>query len=1031
VRIFTIVLALMTLVVAALAQGATLEELERQVKVDPSVPARAALAEAYLHECLLEKSLAQWQAVLKQDPAHERAKRIVGRLTAQALDLDTHLETLERLIEKGITEGTGDLLTAAAERAGTDPQKARILYLRGALAARMAERARSRASFEAAIRLYPHTRGAAQAKIALAEAELAALPPHPCEAGPPEGAEPDPRPSVAPVVRGGEPLAPARQGTDEARRLLQSVVADDQLADPEVKEMAGLQLLLAETFDLTHQERIAALREVLPKLAAPRVRREALRILARHLQSDQGRWVPEAVETLAVILAAEPPDEEAADVLRQLAEIAAQSREPATLDALLALLRKPPVTNPVLAREAAFIGVEALLARAAAADATAAMQRFVREAHGALDALRPGPADRKRADELRGRALLLEAQKLVALEGPVAALPVLTRAKDHYLRILPGDPESHLESLFRIGRLLETAQEWETAVALCRETATRFPHMPQGSEALLKVARLYHWRMNAPLAALDVYAEYAARYPAELPYRQLDVGARLKQLGYASVLDFQKRNHLNPDGLFGPTSHEKLEELEATFDLIRVQGAADPGVVRGEFVHQTMFGIARDLDLAGRDHDALVAYRLCLSLFPSKREADDALLAAARIFRDNLLFHEALGAYAELIEDFPKGDMTSEAYIEAARCHENLSQWDKARDLYQLYLKKFPKYRHVALCKARIPLLEEIQQYQEFIATNPQSPKLAEAQYQIATILYKQFGNHTKAAVEYARVSERHPKHVRAADALFTAATAQLHAENFPAARKLFAQLVADYTESRLTDDAQYWIGHTHEYAARALGKLDPQRIVLRRRNLESRTRLLADLELRRHYHPDAKPGPDVAEDVWGGDTLGVLASGSKRDRVNADLYRAIRAYQVVVDRFKMGDMVGKALLRIGTIYTQYLKDPEKGMAAFQQLLEHHPGSEEAVGALFQVGAYHLEKKHYDQAIAVYQKFVYNYPQDQRAQDAMVAIARCYIEKKTWDKALDACQTYLNRFPTGKHAPFAREQVTWIRMYHF
>jgi TolA-binding protein len=383
------------------------------------------------------------------------------------------------------------------------------------------------------------------------------------------------------------------------------------------------------------------------------------------------------------------------------------------------------------------------------------------------------------------------------------------------------------------------------------------------------------------------------------------------------------------------------------------------------------------------------------------------------------------------MEDFPKGDKTSEAYVEAAQCHENLGEWDHARDLYQLYLKKFPKYHHVPLCQARVPLLKEIQQYQDFIATSPNSPKLAEAQYQIATILYKQFENHTKAAVEFAKVAERHPRHVRAADALFTAGVAQLRAENFPAARKLFAQLVEAYPDTRLTDDAQYWIGHTYEYAARALGRLDDLRIVLRRRGLEGRARLLADLPLRRHYHPDAQPGPDVPEDVWGGDTLGVLASGARRDRVNADLFRAIRAYQQVADRFKMGDMIGAALLRIGTIYTTYLKDPEKGMAAFQQLLEHHPGSKEAVGALYQVGAYHLEKENYDAAIDVYQKFVYNYQQDPRVEEAMVAIARCYIEKKTWDKALDACQTYLNRFPQGQHADFARNQITWIRMYHF
>ncbi|MBM4035786.1 MAG: tetratricopeptide repeat protein [Planctomycetes bacterium] len=1027
-----ILTALSSLALAAVSwagEGQAIEQLEKQVQANPGdLAARAALAEACLRECDLEKSLAHWQVVLKQAPDHERAKLVVARLTAQALDLDTHLLTLQRLVEKGIVEGTGPLLDAAAQRAATNAQKAHILHLRGLFAAAANDPARAHAHFEAAMRLYPHTTWAAHAAIALAEADFRAATPKPKPAPKPDELLPEQEEATPPASQSAiSNQQSAIQAADRARRLLQSVASDQLLPDPAVKELASLRLLLIDTLSMTNQERVAALRDWLPKAASPAVRRQALDALAQHIAAAQGRWVPEAVEAVAVALKTEPSDDEAAAILRQLRQIAEESRDPATLDALLALLRDAQWKSPALVDDAAMLRVEALLARAAVAAQTAAMQGFMRDAHALLDAA----LDRAAVQVLRGRALLLEAQKLIALEGPLAALPLLTRAKDHYLAILPANPQSHLASLRHIGHLLEQVQEWETAVALYREIATRFPHLPQGRDALIKVARLYEGRLNAPLAALETYAAYAAHYPADLPYRQLDVGQRLRQLGYASVLDFQKQNRLKPDGQFGTASRARLAELEAAFDLIRAQPTPDSGILRGEFVHRQVFAIARALQDAGRDYDALGAYRTFLCLFPTKREGDDALLAVARIFAANTLFSEALGAYAEMMEQFPNGDKTSEAYVEAAKCHENLGEWDAARELYQLYLKKFPKFRHAALCEARIPLLAELRQYEGFIASNPQSPKLAEAQYQIATILYKSFESFPKAAVEFAQVAERHPKHVRAADALFTAGTAQLRAENFPAARELFERLVRDYPDTRLTDDAQFWIGHTHEYAARALGRLDARHVVLKRRSLDARARLLADLPLRRQYHPQAQPGPELPETPWGADTLGVLASGSVRDRVNADLLRAVSAYQQVVDKFKMGDMAGAALLRIGTIHAKYLKDPDKGMAAFQQLLEHHPGSKEAIGALLEVGAYHLEKKNHDEAIKVYQKFVYNYPQEAACEDAMLAIARCHGEKKAWDKALDAFQTYLNRYPQGKHAPFAKDQATWIRMYHF
>ncbi|HUS45058.1 MAG TPA: tetratricopeptide repeat protein, partial [Phycisphaerae bacterium] len=523
------------------------------------------------------------------------------------------------------------------------------------------------------------------------------------------------------------------------------------------------------------------------------------------------------MDAVEAILRTDPPPEAATAELRGLATAVAKGQDAPTLDRLLTALDTLKFKDAALAREARFLRAETLLARAAIEEDAKAMAGRVAAAEKALGDLADAGAsatDRRRLDALRGRSCLVEAQKRLALEGPAQALPVLLEAKARYLEMLRADPAEALARLGSIATLLEHVREWEMAASLGREIAARFPHRVEGRDALLRVARLYEERLDAPMDALEVYAEYAARYPAELPYRQREVGARLQRLGYANVLDFQKRNRLKPDGLFGPKTRAKLEEVEKAFGEIRLRDG-DEGVLRGVFVHPAMFVIARRLEDAGRHHDAIVAYRLFLNLFPAKKDADDALIRIARLFRDNLLFEEALGAYGSLIEDYPDGDKTSLAYIEAAACNENLGRWDKAKELYELYLKKFPRYDHVGLAGDRLALLDEIRQYAEFLADNPENPKCAEAQYQIATIFYKQFKNYSKAALEFEKVAENYPKHIRAADALFTGGTAQLNAENFPAARTLYERLVKGYPESRLADDAQFWIGHTYAYSAR------------------------------------------------------------------------------------------------------------------------------------------------------------------------------------------------------------------------
>ena len=1007
---------------AAAARAQTPAELIKRVGKSPAaMKDKVALAEAYLHECRLDESLAAWRAVLKADPKHPRARQVVQRLTRQRLNLDSHLDVLQTMIERGIGgQEMAALLTAAGRRAATDDQKARVLYLRGLSALGEAEAAVKPAKpltpapppeaaeavslFQTAMKLYPATPWAGRSAIELARGYA------------------------------------KRRDVPEARRLLAGVIDDRQIKDKTVAEEARLALVVMAGEGLSPRDRIEAIRGELKRLTAAPVRRSALAAIVAQIRASQGRWVAEAVAAVGEILQTDPPTRAAANWAAQLLDVARDSQDRATLDAMLKVCGQVKPTDRAVARELAFAAVQAALSRAVVEDDDAAMGKFLAQAQRGIDVLgRDGGlwADRQRVQEIRGRRLMVEAQKLLALRGATAALPVLLKAREYYLSILPSDPAGALGRLGNIAQLLEHAEEWETAAALHREVATRLPHGCEGRDSLLNVARIYENHLDAPLMAIDVYAEYAARYPAELAYRQMTVGRRLQRLGYVNVQDFQKRSRLKVDGLFGPTTARKLSEIESAFDAIRRRGA--PGedsrsgsdVLRGQFVHPLIYRLARRLETAGRHDEAIRAYRTFLNLFPTKAQADDALLAIARLFRDNLLFAEALGAYEQLMEDYPKGDQTSEAYIESAVCLENLGRWKSAREMYELYLRKFPKYPHVKLCKSRLALLAEIQQYQDFVADNPRSPKVAEAQYQIATLLYKQLKNHTKAAVEFVKVADRHPKHARAPEGLFTAGSAQLRAENFPAARRVFERLVKDYPDSRLADDGQYWIAHTWEYSARALGLLDRRNIVLKRRSLRARSRLLADMALRRRYHPQAAGGAEMPQDVWGGDTLGVLTSGSKRDRVNADLYRAIRAYRKVVDQFKMGDMAGNALLRIGAIYTQYLKDPEQGIKAYQELLAHYPASKEAAGALYEVGSYHRGKKAHDAAIEAYRKFIYNYPRASKVEDAMMAIAACHVEKKDWNKALDAYQQYLSKYPNGQHAARAKGQVEWIRMYHF
>jgi len=370
------------------------------------------------------------------------------------------------------------------------------------------------------------------------------------------------------------------------------------------------------------------------------------------------QWSVEYLEILQEVLETEPAEEECEVTLSELNEIARFSRDPLVLTRLGQVLESATWPDSAQADQATRLRVEALLNRMIVSEHPATVASLTRQTEQLLDTLEDGSqltGEQVRLGNLRGYLSMLRAQKAIAQKGNVQALPLLNNAKNHYLAAALHNPQESWSRLWDIGVLLEQIGEAQQAIALYHQIANRYPHTTVGRDALLRIAQVYDQQLGAPLEALEVYARYAGRYPAELSYRQHSLGFRLRRLGYTNLLQFQKSQRLQPDGIYGPQSQRKLEELESCFDIIRVEDEDQVQVLFGKFVHPAMFKIAQRLQRSGRHYQAIKAYRMFLNLFPTKKQADDSLIAIARLFRDNRLYEEALGAYRQLLEDFRRG----------------------------------------------------------------------------------------------------------------------------------------------------------------------------------------------------------------------------------------------------------------------------------------------------------------------------------------------------------------------------------------
>lgn len=639
-----------------------------------------------------------------------------------------------------------------------------------------------------------------------------------------------------------------------------------------------------------------------------------------------------------------------------------------------------------------------------------------------------GPNDERkdRWRHLEGQAVLMEGQLLLRAGNPVEALTVFARASGLYRAQLERGQTGAGQPLLRIGRILESRRRPDGAAYHYRLVAEMLVTDKLGAEALYRLARVYLDRLDQPLKAIETLRRYHDLYP---PTFRIPSSAdeRITRLGYPDVVSFQAAQGLKVDGVMGPKSLAALVAEEENFREI-LPARRPSSAIQGKMVHETIFQIARDLEERSRYREAARAYQTFLGMYPGNRRADDALLSLARIFRGLDLFEEAAAAYERLMEDYPQGDQTSHAYIEAAFCYEGLSAWKKAEALYDLYLKKFPRYNRAGEARKNLAAARKLIRYAELVEDDRLSPsKMADARYEMGRLLYHEIGNRRKAAEVFTEVADRFPESYQGPDARYTAGTCLLHEENFERARASFRRLIETYPESRLADDALYWIGHTHEYQARALGKLDEHYIVLKKRSAEEGDKLRADLDLRRVFHPDAQAGAAA----WHDPHPDVLTAGSHHEKVRDGIHRAIKAYRETAENHPLGDMAQKALLRVGALYTDYLKNPDKAIDAYRALLEKYPGSAEAVNAQYEVGRHFLEADDLPQAEKSITLFLASFPNHPKAADALLNLAECHRRQKEWLKALDGYQSFVNRYPRSNNVKTVQEEIAWIKKYRF
>jgi len=280
-------------------------------------------------------------------------------------------------------------------------------------------------------------------------------------------------------------------------------------------------------------------------------------------------------------------------------------------------------------------------------------------------------------------------------------------------------------------------------------------------------------------------------------------------------------------------------------------------------------------------------------------------------------------------------------------------------------------------------------------------------------------------------------------------------------ARKALLATAKDYPSSPLADDALFMVGQSYENEAQRFASVTrdtsakyANELVQKQAyrlsqslRLESRGRNQSRLDDLRRQGKDDEADAQFATNAalnkaydqvnaevisrWAYQEAQAVTAAQladRQDKVNAALRKAVASFRRAAS-IVSGDKADDALLRMAVIYDQRLKDADRAMETWLEIVKQFSGTAVAEDASWKIAQYHEKHTAHAKAIEAYKAFLRNYRRSDKASAAQAAIAENYEHLGKWVEAMDAYTNYLNNFPKGPQIRQAKQQINWIKTY--
>jgi len=462
------------------------------------------------------------------------------------------------------------------------------------------------------------------------------------------------------------------------------------------------------------------------------------------------------------------------------------------------------------------------------------------------------------------------------------------------------------------------------------------------------------------------------------------------------------------------TYHQKLQRpllaAEAYQELYFATGGGNQALL------DSIFQIGSELKNQKRYVEALHVLATFVDSYPKHPQAGQALTIVGQIHQTNEAWKDAIAAYRRVIDEFPGGQFVQEAKWAIAECTINLSQWQQASAAYREYVAAYPQDAKVAEANRRIEVLKDLVRYQGLVDEKDQR-KAFDAQYQIAAIVAGQLSNPVKAIIEYRQVVANWPQSHLADDALYAVGSTYLSLGETDKAREALWKVAQGYPTSPLADDALFMVGKSYEGEADKLTSMTrDQTLALNKDVAQRRAYQMSRENLSRQQEVRTKRITDLK-------AAGKGTSAAAEEAASAANFGQFNDANVRL-------FAQQALQEEETLTATQLADrQDKTNAALRKAVEAYTsaskvaGADKAGDALLQMATiYDQRLKDSQAAMQTWLEIVRQFSGTAVAEDASWRIAQYYERESKYTEAVDAYQAFLRNYrrsPKAGDAQFA------------